>query len=178
MTTSAANRLPACVRVVLRRSSVDQGLGKPISLELNPALAQAEGAMLSSLSGKMLDLNRRPLNEKILTLADRWGAPLGDLRTGDALARAIQARNTIVHRGWYYGPVDGTPEQCNLWDHVLLMREIVIRFILTTLAFRGRHISFRGGQHDVAFPPSGRATAAAVQTERPVADQTGRRPGD
>ena len=34
------------------------------------------------------------------------------------------------------------------------MREIVIRFVLTTLAYEGAYLSFRGGQHDVTFPPT------------------------
>jgi hypothetical protein len=34
------------------------------------------------------------------------------------------------------------------------MREIVIRFALTLIGYRGTYLSFRGGQHDVAFPPS------------------------
>lgn len=38
------------------------------------------------------------------------------------------------------------------------MREIVIRFVLTTLSYEGAYISFRGGQHDVVFPPRIEAT--------------------
>jgi len=143
-------RIARAMRAAARAYVADH----PVAPETDPASAQAETAMIAGLAGKMRDLNRRPLNEKILMLADQWRVPLDDLLVGDALARAIRARNTVVHRGWYYEPADGTPEQRDLWDHVLLMREVVIRFILTTLAYRGRYISFRGGQHDVEFPPS------------------------
>lgn|GEM_PF-5123017 len=41
-----------------------------------------------------------------------------------------------VHRGWCYKPDAATPEQRDLWDHVLLMGEFMILFVLTTLQYR------------------------------------------
>lgn len=111
-----------------------------------------EADWLKALPARMLDLNRRSLSDKIHRLAARWRVPLDDLVTDEALAAAIKARNAIVHRGWYYEPAAGSTEHRDLWDHVLLMREILIRFVLTTLHYEGDYLSFRGGQYDVALP--------------------------
>lgn len=123
---------------------------------------RVEAAFLGALPAKLLDLNRRPLNRKILELAAEWNVPLDDFLNEEALARAIKARNNVVHRGWYYEPAQGSAAQRDLWDHVLLMREIVIRFILTAVGYRGAYISFRGGQHDVALPPPERNKVVQV----------------
>ena len=141
--------LAKAMRAAARKHLADH----PLPADADDADVEADAAMLTALAGKMRDLNRRPLKMKIRMLADRWEVPLADLLTGDGLGKAIRARDTIVHRGWYYEPAEGTPEQRDLWDHVLLMREIVIRFVLTTLAYKGDYISFRGGQHNVTFPP-------------------------
>ena len=121
-----------------------------------------EAAFLEGLSAKMLDLNRRALGDKIKALAALWGVPIADLIENDDLTRAIKARNAIVHRGWYYKPGAATPEQRDLWDHVLLMREFTIRFVLTTLQYHGDYLSFRGGQHEVRFEPLPRVTRDGV----------------
>lgn len=115
-----------------------------------------EDDWLEILPGRMQDLNRRSLKDKIRLLAARWQVPLEDLVSDETFAAAINARNAIVHRGWYYEPDADSPEHRDLWDHVLLMREILIRFVLTSLRYTGDYLSFRGGQHDVVFPPGDR----------------------
>lgn len=148
----------------MREAARDYVATHPSPPDAASALTQAEQSMIDALPAKMLDLNRRPLNEKLLILAAQWGVPLADVVAPNALAKAIRARNFIVHRGWYYEPAMGSSEQRDLWDHVLLMREIVIRFILTAIAYRGTYISFRGGQHDVAFPPSDASTGTGAES--------------
>lgn len=106
---------------------------------------------LAVLAGKMQDLNRRPLNDKIVMLAERVGVPLEGLPM-DGLPAAISARNTIVHRGFYHDPASST-EPPDIWDHVLLIRELLVRFVLTVIGYEGIYLSYRGGQHDVRFPP-------------------------
>jgi hypothetical protein len=113
----------------------------------------AAQAMRDAMPGKLQDLNRRPLFDRIMVLADRWRVPTGGLDDGEIRA-AIVARNNIVHRGYYYEPDRGTREQADLWDHVLTVRELAIRFVLTIIGFRGSYLSFRGGQYDVSFPPA------------------------
>jgi hypothetical protein len=112
-----------------------------------------ETAFRNSLAGKMLDLNRRPLKDKIEILAERWNVPLHDLPAG-AVGAAVTARNAVVHRGHYYDDDEDAAEKQNLWGHILITREVVVRFILTALGYKGRYISFLGGaHHDVDFPP-------------------------
>lgn len=117
-----------------------------------PVRQAALKEMRAALKGKLLDLNRRPLFDKVMTLAKQWGVPLDGIDE-KAIRAAINARNSIVHRGYYYEPERGTREQADLWEHVLAVRELAIRFVLTIIGFKGHYLSFRGGQHDVAFPP-------------------------
>jgi hypothetical protein len=57
------------------------------------------------------------------------------------------ARNAVVHRGHYYDDDTNAAENENLWEHILVTREVVVRFILTALGYKGRYISFLGGGH-------------------------------
>lgn len=121
------------------------------------AFATAAMTMRAGMKSKLLDLNRPPLLERVLTLAQRWNVPLDGL-DGKELRAAIPARNTIVHRGYYYHPGRAKAEHADLWDHVLIIRELAARFVLTAIGYRGTYLSFRGGQHDVSFPPVATAT--------------------
>lgn len=115
----------------------------------NP-VGDAEELFRAGLAGKMKDLNRRSLRDKIMLLAKRWNVPLDDFPP-KALGAAIAARNEIVHRGHYYD--DGTDKKESLWGHILLIREVVVRMILAILGFKGRYISFLGGAyHDADYP--------------------------
>ncbi|RAK51315.1 hypothetical protein [Phenylobacterium deserti] len=110
-------------------------------------------AMREALPAKLQDLNRRPLFERIMILADQWKVPLEGINPLD-IGAAIKARNSIVHRGYYYEPGEAAADQVDLWEHVQTMREVAVRFVLTIIGYRGLYLSFRGGQQDVAFPPS------------------------
>lgn len=109
-------------------------------------------AFLEGLPAKMADLNRRPLLDKILALAARWDVLMLDLPR-EHLEAAIKARNSVVHRGYYYDPEAPPPAERDLWDHVIFLRELFIRFVLAGLGFRGDYLSFRGGEHTMRFPP-------------------------
>jgi len=104
-------------------------------------------------SKRLAGLNNTSLRRRVFRLSEKWGVPLGDLSM-DELGRANIARNWIVHRGYYYPESPGAPKMQDLFDHVLLVREIVTRFVLTAIRYKGKYISFRGGQHDVDFPPN------------------------
>lgn len=117
-----------------------------------------ETVFRNSLASKMQDLNRRPLKDKVEILAQRWNVPLYDLPV-DAIGAAITARNAVVHRGHYYDDDEDQDEDAaakrNLWGHILVTREVAVRFILTALGYKGRYISFLGGaHHDADFPPA------------------------
>ena len=103
---------------------------------------------LQALNEKLADLNRRSLRTKLYRLAQQWNVPLDGISEAQVKA-AISARNSIVHTGHHHK----SPEDERLWDHVTLAREIVVRFFLTAMGFRGRYISHLGGYHDAMFPP-------------------------
>jgi len=109
------------------------------------------------LGEKLLDLNRRPLRRKLHLLAARWSVPLDGI--GDEqIGRAIKARNAIVHSGHHPATEDGP----DLWDHMTIVRELVVRFLLTAIGYRGQYISHVGGYHLALFPP-GEAVAAITE---------------
>jgi hypothetical protein len=132
----------------IRQAVADQ-LASVASDETTRSLVQE---LVSALQQKVPDLNRRPLADKLKTLADRWQVPLDGLPVDD-IGNAISARNKVVHRGYYQESHAGTPSSRSLWGAYLLMREVAVRFVLTIIGFKGTYLSFRGGQHDVAFPP-------------------------
>jgi hypothetical protein len=70
----------------------------------------AAAEMRAAMKAKLQDLNRRPLFERVMTLANRWCVPLDGV-DDKAVRAAIAARNNIVHRGYYYEPGRGTREQ-------------------------------------------------------------------
>jgi hypothetical protein len=105
------------------------------------------------LNAKLNDLNRKPLIDKIVLLAKHWSVPIGDLEP-QLILSAIAARNEIVHQGQYYNG-DGEPKdsRTDLWDHVMLVRELVARFILTSYGYAGPYCTFVGGFKNANFPP-------------------------
>jgi hypothetical protein len=98
------------------------------------------------LRPKLNDLNRRTLKDKIHLLAKRWGVPLDGI-SDEALGKAKQARDHIVHRG-QYEPKDPSED---LMDHVRLTRELVVRFVLAALEFEGAYTSPMTGEHGQRF---------------------------
>ncbi len=109
-------------------------------------------AFLDAIPGKLADLNRRPLAQRIQRLADLWAVPAKDLLEGDGLAGAVRTRNLIVHRG--RSSDEGRPRPRDLHDHVDFLRELLIRFILTRLNYRGQYLAYDRGMRFVAFPPA------------------------
>lgn len=107
---------------------------------------KAINAEVAVLRPKLNDLNRRTLKDKIHLLANRWGVPMDGI-SDEALGKAKQARDHIVHRG-QYEPKD--PSE-NLMDHVRLTRELVVRFVLAALEFEGSYTSPMTGEHGQPF---------------------------
>jgi len=54
---------------------------------------------------------------------------------------AIRVRNLVVHTG-RHPSVDEGPD---LWDHMTVIRELVVRFVLTAFGYRGQYTSHMGG---------------------------------
>ena len=102
----------------------------------------------AELDEKLLELNRRSLFRKLKILAARWRVPLDGI--SDAYIKAaFRARNEVIHRGQYYE--DKTEEDADLWVHVALIREVVIRFLFTAIGYEGDYISYVGKAHDTKF---------------------------
>jgi hypothetical protein len=108
------------------------------------------------LGEKLLDLNRRPLRRKLYILAARWNVPLDGIDDGQ-ITQAIKARNAIVHRG-HHPATEGSPD---LWHHMTIVRELVARFLLTAIGYRGKYISHVGGYHLALFPPEAETSPSA-----------------
>jgi hypothetical protein len=102
---------------------------------------------VQELNNRFADLKRRSLNDKIALLAKRWGVKLDDIPVTD-IREAKTARDHVVHRGHYEPKISMTSD---LYDHVLTVRELVVRFILTALQFEGTYMSYRGGYHSRVF---------------------------
>lgn len=113
---------------------------------------KAREEVLLGLYAKLNDVNRRSIYQKLMLLADNehWSVPLDGIGE-DKIKQAINARNRIVHRGHYYNL--GKEGSGELWEHVTVVREIVVRFLLTAIGYRGSYFSYIGGCHDAQFPP-------------------------
>lgn len=108
---------------------------------------ETQQAFVCELNNRFSELKRRSLVEKLNLLATRWGVHLDDIHKSK-ISEAKSARDQVVHRG-HYEP--GPQVLGDLHDHVLTVREMVVRFVLTALQFEGRYRSFVDGQHDRDF---------------------------
>ena len=97
-----------------------------------------------AMKQKISELNRRPFIQQVEALLERWQVARTSIET-EALSRLIGLRNTVVHRG-------GAPEDKDLWPSILLIREIVVRLVLSILRFEGTYQSYLGGRHMRRFP--------------------------
>lgn len=101
----------------------------------------SQGELRRMVKEKLNDLNRKSLKEKVQLLAARWRVDMEGLGEAEINA-AKRARDLIVHQG-SYEPAPG--KEGHLLTHVLVARELVVRFILAGLGYEGDHHSFIGG---------------------------------
>ncbi|MFZ1546156.1 MAG: hypothetical protein WAT12_03525 [Candidatus Nitrotoga sp.] len=127
------------------RKVLKQGIEKWSTNEANIA-----NGIVGELDEKLAELNRRSLLNNLTTLTQRWSVPLDGI-SEDKIKAAKKARDLIVHRGHYSN--DGKDVNDDLWEHVTVIREIVVRFLLTAIGYRGGYFSYIGGCHDAQFPP-------------------------
>ncbi|MDR3479734.1 MAG: hypothetical protein P4L91_03380 [Burkholderiaceae bacterium] len=109
--------------------------------------AVANPEVLKELYERLGDLNRRSIFKKLMILVHRWSVPLEGI-TATKIKEAKKARDHIVHTGHYTPGKDD-----ELWDHAMVIRELVVRFLFTAIGYKGPYISFVGGMHHAAFPP-------------------------
>lgn len=101
------------------------------------------------IGDKLGDLNRRSFIEKLRLLAEQWQVPLHDI-SDQSIRGAKKARDHIVHRGAY--DLKNDPDSTKLWDHMIVLRELVARFLLASIGYQGRYQSYIGGYHNAVFP--------------------------
>jgi len=89
-------------------------------------------AYVKELCVRLSELKRRSLMDKIALLAKRWGVDLNGIPDG-GIQGAKRARDQVVHRG-HYQPTNGSSR--DLHDHVLTIREVVVRSCWPLLASR------------------------------------------
>lgn len=112
--------------------------------------ARSADEIVLEINERLAELNRRSILQKLMILAERWSVPLDGIGE-DKIKAAKKARDLIVHRGHYYD--DGKEGSDDLWEHVTVIRELVARFVLTAIGYRGAYFSYLGGCHDAQFPP-------------------------
>jgi hypothetical protein len=106
--------------------------------------------VLKELDEKLQDLNRRSFRQKVQLLALRWRVPLDGI-SEESLKAAKRARDRVVHKGQYYE--DRKDDDPDLWTHVTIVRELVVRFLFTALGYRGPYCTYVGGFRHTQFPP-------------------------
>jgi hypothetical protein len=99
---------------------------------------------LAVLQRKLATLNFRPVTDRLQALLQLYGVPTGDI--AEKVPRALQVRNILLHRGKYDGDEP-------LYQHLTVLRELVVRFILTMLAFQGSYESYLRNPTWGSFPP-------------------------
>ncbi len=102
----------------------------------------------SRMSGKLRELNRRSFTEKLEDLLDQQPFPTTDFPAG-WLKAALEARNVIIHTG--ISP-DMPATDASLLDHVVRVRDLVIRLILAAIGFTGQYQSWLHRCADISFP--------------------------
>ncbi|MHA4868854.1 hypothetical protein ACXZ1M_14245 [Duganella sp. PWIR1] len=107
----------------------------------------AASEVVKELNERLNDLNRRSIFNKLTLLIRQWSIPLEGI-TEEQIKDAKKARDLIVHRGHY-----ATDKDDELWEHVTIIRELVVRFLFTAIGYNGPYISLVGGLHHTVFPP-------------------------
>lgn len=124
-------------------------LRRKISVVIKEDLAEwvldkkERASLVSDLNERLVELKRRSLFDKLMMLGHRWGVQLEDIPVKD-IKEAKKARDHVVHRGHY---ARQAVEGSDLHDHLLTVRELVMRFILTGLGYTKTYWSYPGGYH-------------------------------
>ncbi|MDQ0465583.1 hypothetical protein QO010_003372 [Caulobacter ginsengisoli] len=117
---------------------------------------------------KVPELNRASFIDKVQRYVDEHGIVVADFPHG-GLEPVIKARNAVVHTGIYF---NDEPGEIDIWDHILVARELVIRILLNALEFEGNYFSALHGDEQLRFP-SCRRLADKQHHEIPIDDPAG-----
>ncbi|GLK51591.1 HEPN domain-containing protein [Maricaulis virginensis] len=103
-----------------------------------------EPASRKAMKLKIRELNKPSFVSKISELLSQWDVSR-ELLTDDALASLVQLRNKIVHQG-------RAPDADELWQGVLMIREIMTRLVFRMIDFKGTYDCYLGGHVMRQFP--------------------------
>jgi hypothetical protein len=98
---------------------------------------------------KLPGLNSSTLRDKIERYLEIHRIPMDQIEM-DEVHAAVAARNDVVHRGRY--EPDNT--EAKLYQHIAVLREVVLRVFLTLLQYQGNYWSFLKGPKWQTFPPA------------------------
>jgi hypothetical protein len=104
--------------------------------------------LLREINERFVELKRHTLLRKLKTLTNLWKVSLEGIEDASVNA-AKKARDSVVHRG-HYSSVSS--RSIDLHDHLVLVRELVVRIILTAIGYRGNYCSYPGGYRRCMFP--------------------------
>jgi len=108
-----------------------------------------EHGLPQALQAKLPELNRPPLIDKLIRYVNEQEIVIADFAK-HALEQLIKARNAIVHRGLYFDADD--PHQIDVWEHILVAKELGIRILLKALRFEGSYFSALHEGKQLSFP--------------------------
>ena len=127
-----------------------------------------EMGLPEAVRAKIAELNRPSFIEKVKRYVDEHGIVTIDFPNG-GLEPVIKARNLIVHTGIYFNDEE---DQIDMWDHMLVARELVIRILLDALKFEGNYSSALHRDAQLRFP-SCRRLSDDQNIEIPIDDPAG-----
>lgn len=132
--------------------SLRKDLSSAVKIKLNHWIKDKEerGRILQQINDKFPDLKRRSFIEKMNLLKRRWGVDLSGIDES-RIKNAKSARDQVVHKGKYVPRHAAVSEEMNLYEHILTVREVAVRFILTAIDFEGRYFSYIHGQEHCEF---------------------------
>jgi hypothetical protein len=103
---------------------------------------------IEHLRNKLRGANQAPFLARLIGMLRFYHVPMDGI--DDRIAAAIAARNRIVHTGRYHE--NGFRE---LYEHVVVLRELLKRVILTLLKYTGQYHTMLNGSEQRPFPPTG-----------------------
>ncbi len=93
---------------------------------------------------RVAGINKKTFAEKIDAVFDHYRISRRDFST-EVILSLVRLRNEIVHRGLL-------PDNTDIWESIILVRELITRIFLSEIGFEGRYCCYIGGRHDRDFP--------------------------
>lgn len=118
---------------------------KPVQKELKTIIDQTiDTESKQRLIDRIGNLNEKSFKERIEALFDHYGIESTDF--DDNIIRSmVSLRNKLIHRGV-------AEDRHELWENIILVRELIARIFLKEIGFEGRYDCYIGGQHTRLFP--------------------------